>query len=91
VLAALKVAVAVMSVLIVVGVVVLAVTVARRLSGPRAVAGPLALDEPAGTALEGVALAGDRMAVRLRGGGPDRVVVIDLRDGRVAARVGLAR
>jgi hypothetical protein len=31
------------------------------------------------------------MALRLQGGGPDRVVVVDGRTGRVALRVGLTR
>jgi hypothetical protein len=47
------------------------------------------LDEPSGTRVAGTSLAGDRMALALQGGGPDRVVVLDLRSGRVIARVGL--
>lgn len=47
------------------------------------------LDEPPGTRVAATTLAGDRLALTLTGGGPDRVVILDLRDGRVVARVGL--
>ena len=91
-LAALKIAVVVMGVMIVVGVVALAVLIVGRTSAPtRAVAGPLVLDEPEGTAIVGAAAAGDRLVLQLRGGGPDRVVVFDLRGGGASLRVGLAR
>lgn len=49
------------------------------------------LDEPAGTRISGVSLAGERMAVQLAGGGPDRIVIVDTRTGRIAARAALAR
>jgi hypothetical protein len=49
------------------------------------------LDEPAGTHIAGVSMLPDRLAVQLQGGGPDRVVVVDSRSGRVIARVGLSR
>ena len=93
----LLVAVVGMGVLIVAGVVVIAVVVAGRMSSPSA---PIAstgapalatLDEPAGTHMVGASLGPDRVAVRLEGGGPDRVVVVDLPSGRVIGRVGLAR
>lgn len=48
------------------------------------------LDEPAGTRIAGVSLAGERMAVQLAGGGPDRIVIVDTRTGRIAARAALA-
>jgi hypothetical protein len=47
------------------------------------------LDEPAGTRIAGIASAGDRLAVRLQGGGSDRVVLVDPRTGAVAGRIGL--
>jgi hypothetical protein len=80
-----------MGVLIVVATTVLVVVIARRLSAPAAVQGPtaLVLDEPAGTRIEGIAAAGDRLAALLRGGGPDRIVLIDARTGAVVGRVGL--
>jgi hypothetical protein len=89
----LKVAVVVMGVLIVAGVAVLAVALTQRVGslvagGPAA---PVLLDEPAGTHIAGMSLTADRLALRLQGGGPDRVVVLDSRSGRVMARVGLAR
>jgi hypothetical protein len=92
---ALLVAVIVMGVLIVAGVVVIAVTVANRLGGgatPGAGAAVQAtLDEPPGTHIANVAAASDRLALQLQGGGPDRVVVLDLRNGHVLARAVLAR
>ena len=47
------------------------------------------LDEPPGTRVASTTLAGDRIALALQGGGADRVVVLDLRSGRVIARIGL--
>ena len=93
---ALKIATAVMGVLIVAGTIVLVVTIARR-SGPPQIAslaspGPTAvLDEPTGTHIAGIAAVADRLAVRLQGGGTDRVVLIDPRTGAVVGRVALAR
>lgn len=49
------------------------------------------LDEPVGTHIAGVSLAGERLAVQLAGGGPDRVVILDTRTSRVVARAALAR
>ena len=92
---AVKIAVAVMSMLIVVGTTVLVVTVINRMATPAAivVVGTTAavMDEPAGTAITGIATAGDRLAVQLRGGGPDRVVFVDPRTATVAGRISLAK
>lgn len=82
--------VTVMGILIVVGVIGVAVTIAQRLGGTSARAETF-LEEPAGTRMGGVAVSADRMAVLLSGGGPDRLVLINTRDGRVVGRVGLAR
>ena len=71
------------------GVVVLGATLVTRMSGG---AGPIAsvvLDEPAGTRVGGVALAPDRLAVTLLGGGVDRVVIVDTKAGRVLGRLEL--
>jgi hypothetical protein len=93
---ALKIATGVMGVLIVAGTIVLVVTIARR-SGPPQGPGPMppdlaaVLDEPAGTHIAGIAAVADRLAVRLEGGGTDRVVLIDPRTGAVVGRVTLAR
>ncbi len=83
----LMVAVVGMGILIVAGVTVIAVVLVGRMSSPSA---PIAsgaapavatLDEPAGTRMAGVSLGPDRVAVRLEGGGPDRVVIVDTRVG----------
>jgi hypothetical protein len=88
---ALQAAVIVMGVLIVAGVAVVGLTIARRLGGPPAGAATVVLDEPAGTRMVSTGAVGDRLAVLLQGGGPDRVVLVDPRTGAVAGRVGLAR
>ena len=43
------------------------------------------LGEPPGTRVGGLAASGDRLALLLQGGGPDRLVLLDARDG---SRVG---
>ena len=88
---ALKVAVVVMGVLIILGVTTLGVVIAMRLSTASGAAMNAVLDEPAGTRIVGMSLASDRLALQLQGGGPDRVVVLDGRSGRVLGRAGLAR
>ena len=92
---AVKIAAAVMAVLIVLGTTVLIVTVVRRLSEPAApamaVAAAAVLDEPTGTSIAGIAAVGDRLAVQLRGGGPDRIVFVDPRSATVAGRISLPK
>jgi hypothetical protein len=94
---ALKVATIVMGVMIVVGTIALVITVARRASAPvpSVATWPTSvaavLDEPAGTRIAGIAAVRDRLAVRLEGGGADRVVLIDPATGAVAGRISLAR
>jgi len=80
-----------MAVVIVVATTVLVVLIARRIGGPGAAVGPIAvlLDEPAGTRIAGIAAAGDRLAVQLQGGGADRVLLVDPRTGAVAGRIGV--
>jgi hypothetical protein len=86
----LKIVTIVMAVLIVVGTTVLLVVIARRIGAPAVPASvAVLLDEPAGTRIAGIASAGDRLAVRLEGGGADRVVLLDARTGAVAGRIGL--
>jgi Family of unknown function (DUF6476) len=95
---ALKVVTIVMAVLIVLGTVTLLVLLARRSAAPSpapaaVAAGPgfsATLAEPEGTRIVGVSEGGDRLAVHLQGGGPDRVVLVDPRTGAVVGRVGLA-
>jgi hypothetical protein len=101
---ALKTVTIVMGVLIVLGTVTLLVLLARRSAAPSAapagvpvaVAVPAGgafsatLAEPEGTRIVGVSQGGDRLAVSLQGGGPDRVVLVDPHSGAVVGRVGLA-
>ncbi|MGI4939503.1 MAG: DUF6476 family protein [Janthinobacterium lividum] len=88
---ALKVAVVFMGVLIVGGVIVLFTVLAQRMSSGSGVIASVVLDEPAGTRIAGTSTAPDRLVVQLQGGGPDRVLVLDTKTGRVLGRVGLAR
>jgi hypothetical protein len=80
-----------MGVLIVVATTILVVAIGRRLSTPAPVQQPIALvlNEPAGTRIASIAGAGDRLAALLRGGGSDRIVLIDARTGAVVGTVGL--
>ena len=73
-----------MGVLILAGGAVVAVTIMGRLGGHGPAAGVVVLDQPAGTRIVGVAGVGERMAVVLQGGGPDRVVVLPVGGVRLA-------
>jgi hypothetical protein len=86
---ALKILTVVMAVMIVAGIVVLGLTISKRM-GPSKAAAPAQFDEPAGSQIAQISAAGDRLAVLLHGGGPDRIVVLDLRDGSVIAHTALA-
>jgi hypothetical protein len=92
---ALKIVTIGMGVLIVLGTTVVVATIASRImGGPAGMPGkPFAavLDEPAGTAILGIASVRDRLAVQMHGGGADRVVFIDPASGAVVGRVSLAR
>lgn len=93
---ALKILVVVMGVMIVAGTVILGVLIVRRSGGgggePAATTALLRqLDEPSGTTVAAIALSPDRLAIQLRGGGPDRVVLVDPRNGATVARVALTR
>jgi Na+(H+)/acetate symporter ActP len=82
-------------VLIVLGTTVILVTIVKRtMTGPAGMADKAfasVLDEPAGTAIAGIGAVHDRLAVQLRGGGPDRVLLVDPVSGAVVGRVGLGR
>jgi hypothetical protein len=82
----------VMGVLIIAGVGVVAVTIIHRMGGTaaHALAGGV-IDEPAGTHIQSVSAYGDRLAVILQGGGPDRIVLFDPVSGRSLGRVSLTR
>ena len=87
----LKILTIVMAVLIVVGTTTAPlVAIARRLGSP-SVPAPIAvlLDEPAGTRIAGITSLGDRLALRLEGGGADRVVLLDARTGAIAGRIAV--
>lgn len=92
---ALRFATIAMGVLIMLGTTVIVVTIVKRTmhgAGGRAEKAFAALlDEPPGTGIVGIASAHDRLAVQLRGGGADRVVLIDPDSGAVLGRVSLAR
>lgn len=94
---ALKIAVIVMGVLIVVGTIGLVVGIARRSTTPMEPVSPLSasitatLDEPAGTRIAGVAVVQNRLAVQLQGGGVDRIVMWDPKTGLITGRIALAR
>lgn len=92
---ALRIATIAMAVLIVLGLTVIVVTIVKRAmvepAGRPAKAFAAVLDEPAGTSIIGIAAAHDRLAVQLRGGGADRVVLIDPASGEVVGRLSLAR
>ena len=89
----LKWAVGIMSVLIVVGTVTLVAMRATGGSTGGSAVAQILLDEPTGTRLVSASLSavGDRVLISLEGGGPSRLAVVDLRTGRVLARVALAR
>jgi hypothetical protein len=92
---AVKIAIAIMSVLIVVGTTVLGTVLVKRMSNPAAPAmqasAVAAIQEPEGTTIAGIAVVGDRLAVQLRGGGPDRVIFVDPRTATVAGRISLGK
>ncbi|MSP30093.1 MAG: hypothetical protein EXR09_06495 [Acetobacteraceae bacterium] len=103
-LRALKILVVVMGVAIVGGTATLGILIIKHLRGsdpaPTAVttlpipASPTALlhqlDEPGGSTITAIALSPDRLAIQLRGGGPDRVVLLDARSGTPIARIALS-
>ncbi len=88
----LKILMIVMGVMIVVGLTVVVGTIVQRSGGTTAaIVADGVLDEPAGTRIAGIAVLADRLAVQLQGGGPDRVLLLDPRNGRVMGRIALAR
>lgn len=90
---ALVAASAVMALLIVAGGGLLVAMLARRTLAPAPVEGGVAdvrLAEPPGTRIAGASGPPEAVVLRLEGGGPDRVVVVDSRSGRTLGRIGLA-
>jgi hypothetical protein len=89
---ALRVLVVVMGVMIVGGTIALGVALSQRMGGSAATREwSVALDEPAGTQIVAASLSGDAVALTLRGGGVERVVVVDARAGRVAGRISVSK
>ncbi len=88
-----KVLAVLMGVLIIIGSTVVVVTISKRStaeSNDTNVA--VVLDEPAGTRIGGIAAMSGRLAVLLQGGaGPDRIVLVDPRNGTEAGTIALAR
>ena len=89
---ALKILTVVMGLMIVVGVVTLGVVMMQRLGslGGGNIADTM-LTEPPGTVIAGIAATADRIALHLRGGGPDRVLLIDPKTGKPLGRLSLAQ
>lgn len=77
--------------LIVLGTGVVIVTVIHRLGAAPAPAADVVLQEPAGTRIAAASEAQGRVTAVLQGGGPDRIVVIDLASGKRLGRVALAQ
>ena len=77
-----------MGVLIVAMVVVLVTVAVRRLAAPFPFTARV-LEEPSGTHMQAISVVGDRLAVLLQGGGPDRIILLDPHSGQVAGRIGL--
>ncbi len=81
----------IMAVLIVAGTSLLGVLIFRRLSAAAVTLPSMALDEPPGTRITGMTGLGDRLVLRLEGGGPDRIILIDPSRALVVGHVGLVR
>lgn len=56
---------------------------------PAAEFGQLAVPVPAGSRIEQMVVAGDRVVLRLSGGGPERILVLDPGQGKVAGSFAL--
>jgi hypothetical protein len=82
-----------MAVLIVAGVTVIVVTIANRMAAPSGTpagrGGAIALEVPAGSTVAETVADGDRLVLRLETPEGPRIVVVDLRDGTVAATISL--
>ena len=87
----LQAAVIFMGVVILAMVATIVVTLAHRMSAPTPapVASTVLLDQPAGTRIHGISAAGDRLAVLLQGGGPDRIIFVDPAGGQTMGTIAL--
>jgi hypothetical protein len=92
---ALKIATVVMGILIIVATTALVVAVIRRhgttptASPPTAINLDTVLHEPAGTRIASIAALQDQLAIQLEGGGPTRIVLIDIHSGNVTGHIRL--
>lgn len=91
---ALKAATIIMGVLILIGTAVVIATIFKRATAPTPAisARPpflLRLEEPPGTRIAGATAMGSLLALRLTGGGPDRIMLVDPQSGRLSGRVTL--
>jgi hypothetical protein len=86
---ALKFLVVAMGVLIVVGTGAIVVVIAKRMSAPAGPAITATLHQPTGTRIVAIAAAPDRNVLHLQGGGPDRLVSVDPRTGKVLGTLSL--
>ena len=90
----LKIATAVMGVMILLGTAGLVVMILKRgagASGSFVKGYDVILNEPEGTGIAAVMSVRDQLALHLRGGGPDRIVVIDPGSGAVTGQVRLGQ
>lgn len=93
---ALKALVLGMGVLLVAGLGLLVYGVSTRMGNPPVTAsrptggfGEVEIALPAGARVEQMAIAGERVVLRLSGGGPERVLVLDPASGRVSGSFAL--
>ncbi|ABI61748.1 hypothetical protein [Granulibacter bethesdensis] len=89
----LKAAVILMGVLIIAGVVALAILIPQRMGGAgwfQQGAQSISVPAPSGSRIASVGLSDKRLALHLQGGGPDRVVIVDMATGAVRAQIVLA-
>lgn len=91
----LKIAIYIMTTLLVIGVIVVAVTIVRRagkLTATRTGFAPVEVTVPGEATIERLSLDGDRLAVHVKGrGGDDQILVLDVRRGAVVGRFKLRR
>jgi len=89
---ALKILTVAMGVLILAGTAVIVAVIFHRATSPTVTAPVhLALDEPAGTRIVGIAATQDRLALQLQGGGADRVVLVNPLTGALTGQIVLSR
>jgi hypothetical protein len=86
----LTVLVIVMGGMIVAGLATLAALIVTRSFAPAAPLRAVTLAEPQESRITGVSLSGGLLALSLSGGGPERVLLIEAKTGRVLGRIALS-